>query len=151
MIFVECEPDKTLVKVLGVPRKEVRHAYGKGNICNRLEKSRNSKGLVDEDPYSIQPPYISNLKLCSNEDEIEVLYEEKNQNTLILLCPKLEDWILKAVKEASIDIRNYGLPDDADKLHEAINTKIVSFENLLNDIKKRSKRLKALKKAIKQD
>jgi len=62
MIFVECNPDKTLVSTTGISHKEIEHAYGKGNVCNKLKKNRNSKGLVDEDPLSIPPNYIGKLK-----------------------------------------------------------------------------------------
>ncbi len=151
MIFVECESDKVLLKALGIPSKEVKHAYGKGNICNKLERSRNFKGLVDEDPYSIQPSYMRNLQLHLNENDIKVLYNETNQNTLNLLCPNLEKWFLKAVKEENVDIKKYGLPDDVDKLHKAINTKVINFENLIKDIMGRSKEFKTLKKVIKEN
>ena len=50
MIYVECYADETLVKVLGIPGKEIVHAGGKGNICNKLSKTNCSKGLIDEDP-----------------------------------------------------------------------------------------------------
>jgi hypothetical protein len=137
MIYLECEPDKVLVKALGISRKEIKHAFSKGNVCNKLEKSRNSKGLVDEDPLRPQPTYIGKLKLHSHEKDIKLLSDENAQNYLIMLCPTLEEWILKAVKELGVNIVNFGLPDDAGKLHKIINIKLGSFENLIEDIKKR--------------
>lgn len=151
MIYVECKADKILVKVLDIPSKEIRHAHSKGNICNKLIKSKNSKGLVDEDPDSAQPSYIRNLKLCFDENGIKILHDEMNRNSLILLCPRLEEWLLWAIKEEGTDLRNYGLPDDANELHKVINIKVINFENLLRDIKKQNKRLKVLDKAIKND
>lgn len=67
MIYVECKPDTTLLSVLGVPRKEIFHAGGKGNVCVRLSKITDSKGLVDEDPESPQPGYLKKLKSYSAE------------------------------------------------------------------------------------
>ena len=153
MIYVECYPDKALVSSFGIPKRKIKHAYAKGNVCNRLEKSKSSKGLVDEDPLSAQPTYIKKLKLLSDEHEIKLLYDEKKQNHLIVLCPRLEEWILKAAKEAKVDVGNYGLPDDADELHKIISAKPRKprrFENLIADIKKRSRMLKTLEGFIKR-
>lgn len=150
MIYLECEPDKVLVSAMGIPRKEIKHSFSKGNVCNRLEKSRNSKGLVDEDPLSMQPSYIKELKLYEEKDEIKLLYDEKTQNYLIVLCPTLEEWILKVVKEAKIDISSYGLPDDRGKLHETINTKLKNLKNLIDDIKQKSSMLKTLEGFVKR-
>lgn len=149
MIYLECDADEVLVKALGVSRREIKHSSDKGDVCNRLEKNRNSKGLVDEDPGSPRPRYIEKLKLFSHESEIKVLYDEKNQNHLIVLCPRLEEWVLKAVKEVRADIGDYSLPNDADKLHEVINVKLRNFVDLLEDIKKRSRMLKTLEGLIK--
>jgi len=135
MIYVECSPDKTLVRALGISRKEIEHAYNKGNVCNKLMKTRNSKGLVDEDPSSAQPSYINRLRLHAQEHDVKLLCEEKNQNFLIVLLPRLEEWILKVVKEMKIDISEYTLPDNPKDFHTAINMKLERFHRLIEDIK----------------
>lgn len=148
MIYLECNPDKALVQTLGIPKKEIVHAGDKGEVCNRLKNSRNSKGMVDEDPSSPQPRYIEKLKMNSHEYDIKLLYEEKSQNHLIVLCPTLEDWILKAAKDARVNVDDYSLPDDAYELHKIINIKLEKFVQLIEDIKKQSKMLKTLEKLI---
>lgn len=149
MMYLECYPDKALVRALGIRKKEIYHAGSKGNVCKKLEKSSKSKGLVDEDPFSTQPSYVGKLKTNSYEYDIKLLYDEKAKNHLIVLCPRLEDWILKAAKEAKVDVENYRLPDDAYELHKIINVKLDNFVHLIEDIKKRSKMLKTLEKVIK--
>lgn len=57
--------------------------------------------------------------------------------------------MLKAAKCAGINIKNYGLPDNGNKLHEVINVDIRKFKKLLNDLKDKSDMLKALEKFIK--
>jgi len=150
MIFLECEPDKALVKGLGIPRKEIKHMFSKGNVCNRLEKTKNSKGLVDEDPLNPQPSYIGKLKFLSRGHGIKLLVDEKNQNYLIVLCPRLEDWVLNVAKQASIDVLTHGLPNDPNKLHEALNIKLDRFRDLIDKIKQKSEMLKALEGFIKK-
>lgn len=149
MIYLECYSDEALVKTLGVHKKGIFHSYSKGNVCKKLEKSINSKGLVDEDPFSTQPSYVGKLKTKSHEYNIKLLYDEIAKNHLIVLCPRLEDWILKAAKEAGINIKDYSLPDDANELHKIINANREKFFLLIEDIKKRSKMLKTLEKMIK--
>lgn len=63
--------------------------------------------------------------------------------------PRLEEWILKAAREAGVDMRNYGLPDDADQSHKVINIRSRQFVNLLEDIKGKSRMLKTLEDHLK--
>lgn len=150
MIYLECNPDKALVMAMGVHKKEIYHSGGKSNVCKNLAKNRKSIGLVDEDPYSPQPSYIGKLKIKSNEQAIKLLYDENARNYLIILCPKLEDWILKAAKEAKVNVEDYSLPDDASELHEIINIKPEKFLRLIEDLKKKkSKMLKNLETLLK--
>lgn len=76
--------------------------------------------------------------------------DNSNDNDLIVLCPRLEEWVLKATKEAEIDITRYNLPDDGDKLHRMININIDKFEKLITDLKEKSLMMKALEKSIKE-
>jgi len=151
MIYIECKPDSALVKTLGVPRREIIHLGGKPELCKQLEKRENCKGLVDDDPFSIQPPYLKRLHVKENLSNywLKVLNDNSNNNSLIILYPRLEEWILKAAKEARVDVRRYGLPDDGDRLHRMINTNINKFEKLVGDLKGKSKMLNALEKSIK--
>ncbi|MCZ7392012.1 MAG: hypothetical protein ABOK23_08915 [Candidatus Methanoperedens sp.] len=149
MIYLECNTDEALVRAMGVHRNEIFHSGNKGNVCKNLAKKQKSIGLVDEDPFSAQPSYIGKLKIESNKDDIKLLYDKNAQNNLIVLCPRLEDWILKAAKEARVNVKDYSLPDDADEFHKIINTKLEKFVHLIEDIKKRSKKLKTLEKLIK--
>lgn len=148
MIYLECNSDKALIETLGVVKKEVYHAGGKGNVCNRLKNSKNSKGMIDEDPLSSQPGYINNLKILFHENEVKLLYDEKNQNYLIVLCPRLEEWILNTAKESGINVRDYSLPEGVEEFHKTINLKLDKFIDLIKDIKEKSKRLKSLQKFI---
>ena len=149
MIFIECKPDLALLKSLtSIPRREITHEFkGKGEICNRLRKLSNCTGLIDEDPDSGQPLYVKEAKLENDlsEHEIKVLHHSQTDNRLIVLCPTLEEWILRATRQAGINIRNYSLPNNARRLHREINISLDKFEKLLEDLKGSSSRLKTLK------
>lgn len=150
MIYIECQPDEVLVKTLGISEKEIIHAGGKGNVCNRLSKASNCKGLIDEDPYSAQPGYIKKLKLLIEAHKIKVLYDEKLKNYLIILSPRLEEWILEVAKETKSNLSDYGLSNDADELHKIINTSLGNFKKFIEDIAPKSEMVKSLKKFIKE-
>jgi len=68
-------------------------------------------------------PYLKKLTIHSNlhNHGIKVLYDSGNNNFLIVLCPRLEDWIINA-GESNLDTRRFGLPNDQPKLHEVIKS-----------------------------
>lgn len=151
MIYLECRPDYALVRALThIPKRDIIHDFkGKFEVCKRLEKSEGSKGLIDEDPSSFQPRYIRSLKQetdLSNHD-INIRRDSTNGNLLIILRPRLEEWILGAALEAGRDVRTFGLPNNGKQLHQIINVSLDKFENLLEELKT-SDRLKTLKRLL---
>ena len=148
MIFFECCADEVLVRnITNISKRELVHAGNKAAVCKKLQKTGNSKGLVDEDPGSTHPRYIQRLQ--PGEDlsrhDLKILHDNPNDNAVIVLCPRLEEWILKAAGEAGIDVREYGLPDRENKLHAVINTDLRKFERVLGELKERnSERLERL-------
>ena len=148
MIYVECKPDLTLVKTLtGITRREITHELkGKGEICNRLKKTTKCKGLIDEDPSSGQPRYVREARLENDltEHDIRVLRHDQTDNRLIVICPRLEEWVLAAARQAGVNVSKYNLPTNAVKLHSEINIVLDKFEKLLVDLKDLSSRLKTL-------
>lgn len=150
MIFVECKPDKVLVRILGIPTHEIIHAGNKSSVCKKLERSNGSKGLVDEDPDSGQPTYIRRLEIIDMRSDFKILYDPRRDNYLIILCPRLEEWILKAAREAKVEVKKYNLPNNGDYLHRIINLKIDKFERLVLDLRSKSRMLKDLESILKQ-
>lgn len=152
MIYTECKPDSTLVKLLRISKKQIIHLGCKPEVCKQLAKREDWKGLVDEDPSRVQPPYLKRLQVKKNLSNygLKILSDNSKNNDLIVLCPRLEEWVLKAVKDAKIDIKQYNLPDDGEQLHKVINIDLKKFEKLVNDLKGKSKMMKALEKSIKE-
>lgn len=140
MIIVECYSDKTLVQCLtSLPPEYISHEIrGKSGVCNQLIKLTNSKGLIDEDPLSVQHPYEK--EGLQNQDytkyDIKHLHYTSQGNDLIVLCPKLEDWFLKAATIAGIDVTRHGLPNEPNKLHKIIDQKLNEFRTVINMLKK---------------
>jgi len=154
MYLVECKPDEVLVKSLApTSRRNVKHAGNKSELLKALsEHYANSKAIIDEDPGSIQPPHLQKFKEKQDlsGSKLRILHQKSKNNTLIILRPRLEDWILDASREANIDPTKYSLPKDPTKLHQQINIQIDKFQKLVKDLAK-SKRLRELKIYLTRD
>ncbi len=149
MIFVECHADSVLVQNLtSLSPENIPHDLrGRGAVCNLLSNSSNSKGLIDKDPGTARHPYekAGQPRGSHVQEDIELLHYSSQNNQLIVLCPKLEDWILKTAHIAGIDVTRRGLPNNANQLHKVIDNKLDKFRILLNMLKKRkSPRILAL-------
>lgn len=147
LLYVECHPDTVLVRTLGIPKREIRYVHSKGNVCNRLSKSRDSVGLIDEDPNSAQPNYLKTLKLVEEKHDLRLL-ADKNNNRVVVICPTLESWIVVASREAGISLKKFNLPDDPYKLHQHVNLKLDKFEQLIKELIDNSQRIKTLKRFL---
>ena len=138
MIYVECKPDGVLVRqVTGLPGKQVVHEIkGKGEVCNRLTKTRDAVGMVDEDPGKTQPTYMSQISLRRDFANLGLkLYLDRSRNNrLVVLRPRLEEWLLRAAADLGLSMRDYGLPERAKRLHSVINHDGRKIERLLTDL-----------------
>ena len=138
MIYVECKPDATLVRsVTGFPKRRVVHENGKFEVVNRLRKRSDCRGLVDEDPTATQPAYIERMSVLEDlpDKGLRLLHDASNNNHVILLCPRLEEWVVRVARSASVDLSSYGLPGNPNELHRRINANLGKFEGLVEDLK----------------
>ncbi len=151
MIFVECKPDETLaLAVTGAPTRLVIHELkGKGEVVRRLSVGANLFGMVDEDPWASQPPYLSGMRMAEEltEAALKVFQDPNRNNRIAVLCPRLEEWILRAAQIARVNAADYGLPPDPSRLHEVIVHRLDNLERLVNDLSG-SAPMTALKRAL---
>ena len=154
MIYVECKADKSLVNVIADIRPyEIEHCPGKNEVLKKLLKDKRSIGIIDEDPNAPLPPELKKLKFECRESSrlsLKFCYERSNNNLLIIICPRLEDWIIEASKEGKINLNNYDLPYNPVDFHSIININpnITKFQNLLHVLKGKNKRLLTLRECI---
>ena len=153
MIYVECKPDGILVRHLtGLPKRQVAHeAKGKGGVCNKLMRNRDLVGMVDEDPGTARPTYMTHLALSDENVQLGLkLYSDASRNNrVVALYPKLEDWLLRAAADSELSMTAYGLPDRAKPLHDVINLDERKIQRLLADLyAARSPRLLELRRLL---
>jgi len=132
-IFVECSNDKYLageltniLKTLCNKSVDPDHVGSKSKVLKILfGKSINSIGLVDEDPGSPWPKNYNHVR--SNKvkysDDLFYYVELENENILVIISPRLEDWLVK-ICEKSLN---------PEKLHR--NTKL--FEEVFDRCRNR--------------
>lgn len=150
-IALECNPDEALVRTLGYVRKQIYHQNSKGGVINFLRKNPSALGMVDEDPGTTSPGYMS---LFQKEGETKLdleFFRIRTDNTcLIVIKPNLESWILKYALEAGA--LPGSLPSNSKDLHKVINRRIPQFRQLLAAmITLNSPALKYLKELIERE
>lgn len=147
-LLVECRPDWTMIETLTLtPKRDILHVGNKSGVIKRLVKHYDdSKGVVDEDPGRPTSRFFQRFEELSGFDgcSLRVLRYTKRNNYLIVLSPRLEEWLLGAAKECSVRLRTYGLPEEPVRLHELINFRLDRVERLVVDPKGRSVRLRSL-------
>jgi hypothetical protein len=157
VIFVECDADTALVNLLVQGKTQVKHVSGKPKVCNRMEQSNSCSAMLDEDPDSAQHPYINKLKSSGIRTEISgkgiILLEDRlNSNQLILLRPRLEEWIIESAHAVDIRLSEYSLSDVAKELHTKLtlgqNRNVENFKKLLIELLQKSQRMKKLKELL---
>lgn len=150
MIHLECYNDQILVQAFGFVRTSITHSGDKGKVCNDLNDSTDSIGLIDEDPESAQPKYTNICKVIKSEHDIVVRFHKKKQNILIILRPRLEEWVLQTAIEAQADITQYGLPNNPKELHSISKQQRNRLLQFIKAAKRNSPRLKLLEKLLKR-
>ena len=111
MIAVECYPDEAMLRALGVPRARIVHAMGKGNVLNELAAGRVVAGLIDEDPGSTEPPQLSAYAKSEECGSVVLMTRRaKPAARLVVIRPRLEEWLINRADTNSIAPTQYGLP-----------------------------------------
>ena len=148
MIYVECDADTVLVQTLTGRRPG--HPADKGRVCALLKVKTDCIGLVDEDPGKPQPKYISSQSVQKGvnylDNSIRVIIDS-NGNKLIILQPRLEEWILETARRATISLGDYNLPNEAKELHELLTLRRI---RRMNDFERLVKKLLVVSGGMKQ-
>ncbi|MDN5216989.1 hypothetical protein QQ020_33270 [Fulvivirgaceae bacterium BMA12] len=134
-IVLECKPDEVLIKSLGYTRKMITHQANKGEVVKYLIKNPGAIGIVDQDPGSTEPSFMKDFqKIDKIQFDIDCRFSQKWKTKLIVLRPRLEEWVVKYAKVSKLKLANYSLPNTGKELHKIINSRLKNFERLLEDM-----------------
>ncbi|OYT44808.1 MAG: hypothetical protein DRN37_08890 [Thermoplasmata archaeon] len=117
MIIVECYADEAFLAQLGISRNKIRHEAGVGKVLEKLEKDHGTAGMIDEDPGKSRPREIRNYIIEKDRpDHSMMVHKEKNVH-LLVLKPDLEGWLVNKARSLKVNMTDFNLPDDPDRLH----------------------------------
>jgi hypothetical protein len=156
-IAVECNADEKLVKLLLSEEVKTLHQGGRGNILNYLRKKSTMSGigLIDEDPGSAHTrDFVSAYEEVESVGNVKRFSRKENNNiTVVMLSPRLEEWIISRAKDSGIKMSDYSLPDDGIKLHDRYHyEKEPNFTSLINKlIEVKDKEILTVKKWLSGD
>jgi hypothetical protein len=130
-LFLECRPDETLAVALGVPKRSVVHSHGKGRVSKYLKMNSDVTGMVDEDFGSAEPTTLSKFVEMSAKHDVRLKLDKSVGNRLIVICPRLEPWLIKTAKAAEVKMDEFNLSDNLQALDSMINYRLPNVERLL--------------------
>ena len=144
-VCVECFADEAFVKALGSERPA--HPRSKTRVVRYVRSHKNVVGLVDEDPGATSPAGLRKYKTIQEENDLRLM--EWRDKRVIVIRPRLEDWILATAWVQEIDVKDpkYGLPDDPNDLKKVINGRLDILGVLIDDLKT-SPRIATLKRFL---
>jgi hypothetical protein len=95
----------------------VKHEHGKGNIVNRLRKLAAGTGMLDEDREGFQAPGLRDYRPAEKFGKLVLMkHATTAAKRLILICPRLEEWLYERAADCGVKPGDYGLPDSAELL-----------------------------------
>jgi len=149
-VLVECDADEVVLRALGLPRKKLLHFGGKYELLKKLKNRANDVGMVDEDPGRVQPQDMGSYRQMGSAEGLHLLTRRgRGAQRLVVICPKLEDWLIDRAKSSGIRPEDYGIPSDPDHLHSIPRYEHKEgFRRLLAELKEQDKGMHLLRRWI---
>jgi hypothetical protein len=152
-VLVECDADEAVLRALGLPRKQLLHFGGKYELVKKLKDRAHDIGMVDEDPGKVQPKDMGSYRQADSAEGLQLLTRQgSGGQRLVLVCPKLEDWLITRAKSSGIRPEDYGLPSDPDRLHGTPRyEQKEGFRRFLAELKEKDKGMNLLGRWLLED
>jgi len=153
-VLVECNADEVVLRNLGVPKRQLFHFGGKDKLINRLRHLHGAVGVVDEDSASIQHPDLkASYRQAESAEGLRLLARQgSGGQRLVIICPKLEDWLIERAKSSGIRPEDHGLLSDPDRLHSIPRyEQKEGFRRFLAELKERDGGMHLLRRWVFED
>ena len=147
---MECNADEALAHAVGIPLRNIEHSLGRGRVCKRLHQLEGATGLVDDDPGVTKPAYFKCLAESNWDQGIRLLEDKERGNRIVILSPRLEEWLVQSAKQSGLKMTDYGFASDNGlQLHAEINQRLKSLNSLVSSLMEcKSQRLLYLKSLL---
>ena len=149
-LVVECSADEALAHAVGIPSRNIEHSPGRGRVCKRLQQLQDATGMVDEDPGVTKPAYFECLVELKWDQGIRLLEDKERGNRMVILSPRLEEWLVQSAKDSGVKMTDYGFKSDNGRhLHAEINQRLESLKTLAATLlERKSQRLLYLRSLL---
>ena len=149
-VLVECDADEAVLRALGLPRKQLLHFGGKYELVKKLKDRAHDVGMVDEDPGKVQPKDMGSYRQTDSAEGLHLLTRQgRGGQRLVIVRPKLEDWLIDRAKSSGIRPEDYGLPSDPDHLHSIPRyEQKEGFRRFLSELKEQDKGMHLLRRWV---
>lgn len=84
------------------------------------------------------------------QETIKLLIRKDDRGKRVIqISPYLEHWLLHRAKKNGISVKDFGLPDDPEELHDITHIeRNINFQNFLNELIKIDDEIDAIKRWI---
>jgi hypothetical protein len=151
MIFlVEDDPHKALLRFLEIPRKDILHMGSKGNVIKGLKDRPGATGMVDEDPGYAPPHELANYPEVPTTEGLRLLTRKgSGRQRLVVLCPRVEDWLIQRARICGVDPKRHHLPSTPKELRDIPHYEQKDgFRRFLDELKDRDRGMSLLRRWV---
>lgn len=121
----ECYFDTVLLRTVLQTDKALNHQKGCNNVMKVMEQGRLKDvfavGVVDRDKNELE--YLRKFDGYNFDNLILHKHKEKH-HYVIQLDPPIEKWIIRIADEAGMDLTEFGLPKDFEKLKKITKSEL---------------------------
>ena len=147
----ECFIDTYLTQVL--LSVGVNHQHCCSQVTGTMEnafKDQFAVGIIDDDKR--KTTYVEEFTEVSRSQHVILKKHPRRPHYLLLVCPAMERFILDCVKQAGLDMNDYGLPSTlaglCDQTKSVNSIRDPRFLLLFNDLAEKCPEVKGLKNAL---
>ena len=90
--------------------------------------------MIDEDPGSSHPTYLKSLIAVEIKHDVRLLKDANRGHILIVIQPRPEEWILTLAAKQQVDVKQFGLPDKPERLHQLVTSRLDQFKRLIDHL-----------------
>jgi hypothetical protein len=123
----ECYFDTVLLRAILQTEKALNHKKGCNNVVKAMEEGRLrdefAVGIVDKDKQELG--YLGEFDEYGF-DKLILFKHKTKHHYVIQLNPPIEKWIIEVANEANIDLANFGLPMDFERLKKITKSELAS-------------------------
>ena len=125
------------------------HAWGKGEVVNAVWEVEKSKGLIDEDDPRRLPRKLRRFFSVVHDWPDEGLKVLEHQGRrVVILRPRLEEWLIDAAKQCGLNMADFGFSDDPPVLNAQIEFPGENFRRFLEALSGRNPPMVTKLKAV---